>query len=250
MKIRSPLSVGSAHASAEVTLVKLAGRPVSRWAAKRVLVGRSIDRNAPARGRFTREQVDRILARTWQNYVELAPGAQAARLHTYGNRQNVLLGVLSLAIYQVLLAEGVEERYATELVTDLAWKVYEKWVVLPRFVARLATHDPQQRMNLMLRMFLRFPFSRPGYDWQARSEPGAFVLDVHRCPVRDYLKSQGQEKFMINSWCTLDFALAQVMTPGGRYQRPHTLSAGDSVCDMKWFAGQPDVAEVPGGPSR
>jgi hypothetical protein len=41
---------------------------------------------------------------------------------------------------------------------------------------------------------------------------------------------------MLRSWCTLDFALAQVMTTGGHYQRPHTLAAGDKLCDMKWFA--------------
>jgi len=30
------------------------------------------------------------------------------------------------------------------------------------------------------------------------------------------------------------FALAQVMVKGGRYEPPHTLSAGDSLCDMIW----------------
>lgn len=159
-----------------------------------------------------------------------------SRLKTRGNRQNVLLGVFSLAIFRALLAEDIDKPYATELVTDLAWKIYEKWVVLPRVAARFAHRDPQQQMNMMLRMFLRFPFSRPGYDWQARPEVGAFALDIYRCPVRDYLRSQGEEEFMRNSWCTLDFALAQAMTKGGHYQRPHTLTAGDRVCDMKWFA--------------
>jgi hypothetical protein len=31
-------------------------------------------------------------------------------------------------VLSALLAEGVEERYATELLTDLVWKVYAKWV--------------------------------------------------------------------------------------------------------------------------
>jgi len=42
--------------------------------------------------------------------------------------------------------------------------------------------------------FLRFPFSRPGYDWQARPGSGVFALDIYRCPVRDYLASQGEEE--------------------------------------------------------
>ena len=220
----------------QVTLVKIAVRPLARWAAKRALLGRYLDRNDPARGRITRDQMNRVLRRTWQAYDTLAPGAQAGRLKTQGNRLNVLLGVLSLAVWRALLAEGTGRPYATELVTDLAWKIYEKWIVLPRLAARLAHRDPQQQMNMMLGMFLRFPFSRPGYDWQARPGAGAFTLDIYRCPVRDYLASQGEEEFMRNSWCTLDFALAQAMTKGGRYQRPHTLTAGDRVCDMKWFA--------------
>jgi hypothetical protein len=243
-----------AGAPGEATLVKLTYRPVIRWAAKQALLGRCLDRTAPSNGRFTREQVERILHKTWQGYGALAPGAHVERLKTLGNRQNVLLGVLTLALYRALLAEGIQERYATELLTDLVWKVYAKWVAPLRLVARRVTDDPQQQMNLMLRMLLRYPFSRPGYDWQARLEPGAFALDIYRCPVYDYLKSQGADQFMLRSWCTLDFALAQVMTTGGHYQRPHTLAAGDKLCDMKWFAtpkpeaGGPD--SVPAATTR
>jgi hypothetical protein len=238
----------------EATLVKLTYRPVIRWAAKQAILGRCLDRTAPGKGRFTRAQVARVLQKTWQGYGALAPGAHLERLETLGSRHNVLLGVLTLAAYRALLAEGIEERYATELLTDLVWKVYAKWVVPLRLVARRVTDDPQQQMNLMLRMLLRYPFSRPGYDWQARLEPGAFALDIYRCPVYDYLKSQGADQFMLRSWCTLDFALAQVMTTGGHYQRPHTLAAGDKLCDMKWFAtpkperanGQSGGTESPG----
>jgi hypothetical protein len=28
------------------------------------------------------------------------------------------------------------------------------------------------------------------------------------------------------------------MVPGGRFERPHALSAGDPVCDMSWVAGE------------
>ena len=218
------------------TLVKLTYGPVIAWAAKRALVGRLVNPDAPTNGRFTRDQVERMLRKTWQGYAELAPGAHVERLQTLGSRQNVLLGVLTLACYRALLAEGVQERYATELLTDLVWKVYAQWVAPLRLVARRLTDDPQRQMNLMLRMFLRYPFGRPGYDWQARPEPGVFALDIYRCPVYDYLKSQGADQFMLRSWCTLDFALARVMTTGGHYQRPHTLAAGDKLCDMRWFA--------------
>jgi hypothetical protein len=57
-------------------------------------------------------------------------------------------------------------------------------------------------------------------------------------PIFEYFKTQGEEalEFFRNSWCTLDFPLAEFMVKGGRYERPHTLSAGDNVCDMRWIA--------------
>jgi hypothetical protein len=235
-KLRGERVVG---APLEATLVKLAYKRAGRWAGKQVLLGRYVDREAPEKGRITNEQFERVLARTWDNYDELAPGAHIERIETPGSRQNVLLGVFSLAIYRALLAEGIEQSYATELVADLAWKVYEKWIVAPRFVARLKGGNPQEQMNSMLRMFLRFPFNRPGYEWKVNSGPDSMGIDFYRCPVRDYLASEGEEEFMRNTWCTLDFALAQAMVRGGRYERPRTLSAGDNLCEMKWFAGAP-----------
>ena len=105
-----------------------------------------------------------------------------------------------------------------------------------RSIARLLARDPQKQVNLILRMSLRYPFGRPGYDWTAREAPNAYLVDFHRCPVHDYFRSQGEEavEFFRNSWCTLDFAVAEVMVKGGAYERTRTLSAGDSVCDMKW----------------
>ncbi|HZD69942.1 MAG TPA: hypothetical protein VFA45_13875 [Actinomycetes bacterium] len=118
-----------------------------------------------------------------------------------------------------------------------------KWIVLPRLIARVAKNAPQEQMNLMLRMWLRFPFTRPDYDWRARVEPRVLRWTSIAARCMTSLKSQGEEEFMRNSLCTLDFALAQVMTDGGSYQRPHTLSAGDRMCDMKWFATTPQAAD-------
>lgn len=217
---------------------------IFRWAAYRAVMGRYIDRHQPNKGRFTRHDIDRILERTWRNFDELLPGAHLERLETLGNKQNVMLGVVSLAMIRAFLAAGIDKEYAVELFTDLGWKFYELWIVPLRFIARLETRDSQKQMDIMLRMFLRYPFSRPGYDWKILPEKGTFAVDIYRCPVHDYFKAIGKEEenTFLKSWCTLDFALAQVMTKGGYYERPHTLSAGDKLCDMKWF-GKPEVVK-------
>ena len=223
------------HAPILATYTKLAYKPIVKWAANRVLKGRNLDRTDPHQGRFTEFDVSRILDRTWHTYDELAPAAGVEELKTLGNRQNVLLGVATYALYQALLAEGIQKEYCTELLTDVVWKGYETWIFLPRAMARLLAREPQKQMEMMLRMFLRYPFSRPGYDWKFQPESDRVTLDFYRCPVHDYFKARGEEEVFRNSWCTLDFALAQVMTKDGRYERPHTLSAGDDRCDMKWY---------------
>lgn len=225
------------------TYVKVLYKPIVKKSASRILKGRYLDRGQPNKGRFTQIDVNRILDKTWRYYDELAPTAHVERLKTLGNRQNRLLGVISHALYRALMDEGLEEVYATELVSDWMWVIYQQWVVFPRAIARLLTRDPQKQMNLMLRMFLRFPFSAPGYDSENSVEKDVFALDIYRCPVHDYFKAQGEEEFMLNSWCTQDFALAQAMTKGGSYERPHTLPAGDKVCDMKWY-GRPKIKEA------
>jgi hypothetical protein len=212
-----------------------------RWAGKRALVGRYVDRQHPHQGRFTVTDLNRILNGMLHHFETLLPKANIGRFKTLGSRINVLLSVASLAMYRALLEEEIERDYAIELFTGVAWKVYEKFVVVPRLLARLTTRDPQERMNFMLLAFLRFPFNRPGYQWKVKSqEEGlqgqALQIDFYRCPVRDYFHEMGEEDFLLNSWCTLDFALAQAMVKGGHYERPHTLSAGDPLCDMTWSA--------------
>jgi len=36
------------------------------------------------------------------------------------------------------------------------------------------------------------------------------------------------------AYCTYDYAVAEYLVEGVTYQREHTLSEGDEVCDMRW----------------
>jgi len=112
-------------------------------------------------GRFDRKRIDTIIGQTWQKLKQMLSGAQLDQLKTMGNRQNVFLAVVTLAAYRSFLEAGVEKEYATELISDVAWKVYLSWIPLLRFIARLFTRDPQEQMNFILRIFWRYPFSRP-----------------------------------------------------------------------------------------
>jgi len=116
------------------------------------------------------------------------------------------MGIFTLAHYQALPPVVDDKAYATTLATDFCWRGYEQSIGPSRLLARLVTRDPQKQMNLMMRMGLRYPFSRPDYDWKVHPDPDAFSVDFYRCPVFDYFKTQGEEavEFFRNSWCTLE----------------------------------------------
>ncbi len=217
-------------------------RRVVRKVARKAMVGRYLDRNETRRGRFTREDVDRVLEGMWPKFERLLADAHLERWEARGNRQNVTLAALSLATFRALLEFGVERDYAIELFSDVGWVVYQRLLRLPRFVARLASRDPQKRMNRILRRLLRYPFSPPGYKRRWWLDRDRFCVDIYRCPPYEFIKENGEEgdaEFFYKTWCTYDDALAQAIVKGGYYERPHTLSRGDDVCDMRWYARRP-----------
>lgn len=209
-------------------------------AAHQVMEGRYIDRRRPQKRRFTRQQVNRFLDQTWRNVDNLLPEARLDQLESLGNRQNVFMAVASLAGYRALLAEGIEPEYATELFSDIGWKIYASFLPPLRFLAHLRYRQPQKQVSFILRAFMRYPFNQPGYQGKASQEADHFRTDWTRCAPFEYVKAHGREGelgFFFKTWCMYDWALAQIMTDGGRYEREHTLSDGDDVCDMRWYAG-------------
>jgi len=214
------------------TLIKTIFRPTIKRAARAGLVGRKRDRNSPEKGRFTRAEVDNILKQVWQSYDQLAPLVpQEPKL---GNRMNMLLACMSLAFFRVLMATGVEREYAIDLFGDAAWKVYTTWGRLPIFVARLLTRDPRKRIQISVNMFLRFPFTPPGYIFERLPSSEGISFDMQRCPVAEYFQKQEASDLCVGTWCNLDFALAEMW--GGRLERTETLAAGHARCDFRFKA--------------
>lgn len=229
-------------------------RRLSKDVLLQILEGRLRERDAPTEGRFLRLDVLEIHKETWKLVTELLPEARLEKLPNVGNRHNVYLAVLTIALYQALLESGVARDYAIELLGDIGWKLYSRFLAIPKFVARLLTRDPQKMMNIVLRMMLRFPFSapgRPGYEVEAwEAEDGSLKTYWTFCPpfafVDQYLaghEDRGEREAFIRTWCRFDWAFAQAIMEGtgqpGWYERPHTLSEGDNVCDMCWAARAP-----------
>lgn len=136
-------------------LLRLIYQPVIGRDAIAGLVGRNRDRAQPAKGRFTHADVQAMLAQVWKEYDQLAPKVQ--KIPAPGNQMNLYLSCVTFCCFQTLLGLGIERNYAIELISDMAWKVYEKWGAIPFMFARLRNRDPRGRMRFAVNAFFAIP---------------------------------------------------------------------------------------------
>jgi hypothetical protein len=153
----------------------------------------------------------------------------------------VFCGVLSLALYRTLRNEGLTHSYATLLVADVIWKLYVLGVKILWFITLLITREPQKRLNYVLCVLCKYPFNTDpkGYQFKLKIMPDHLSIDFTQCVVHQFMKSIGTEEeleFFRKNWCLYDFALPSYLIKVGVYEREHTLSHGDNICDMKWYA--------------
>jgi len=207
----------------------------------RVLKGRYISIEEPSKGRFSKRKLKEIYEKIKRekNKLQLKPEAVLCKSH--GNRLMVYCGALSLAAYRGMRNEGLSHQYATLLVADVVWKLYILGAKAVWIVTRLISSIPQKRLNIALRILCKYPFNADpaGYQFTLHTMPDHLATDFTQCAVHQYMKITGSDEemdFFRNSWCRYDFALPGYLIKGGHYKRKHTLSHGDSVCDMKWYA--------------
>jgi hypothetical protein len=228
-------------------LVKVFYRPWTRHVARRVLVGRVRARDAPQRGRFTRDDIDALLAVAWRRYGDRAPAL--AKQPTAGSAMNVRLACFTLSFFEALLAKGIGREYAIELVTDAAWGVYALWGRLASKVARLRRGKGSALGFAMTArggsaggVSLSFPFNAPGYRIKAVRVERGTGFDVVHCPVATYFREHGAVDLCVASWCNLDYALGEITHQ--KLVRTLTLVQGNGHCDFRVLPAETAEAQA------
>ena len=234
----------SARARAALRMLQ----PLLRRSLRRHLGGRVIDPDDEARGRFLRADVDRVAEHFAEEAAAMLSASSVDDLPTRGSRLNVVLTVLTMALYRALAREELTRDHAIDLTADIVWHFYAIGGRTVRVVAGFRHRDPHERMVAALRLLLRFPFAAPGrpaYEVSTSDEGDAFLTTWTWCPphafVRDLIDAEGDggelEAFR-RTWCSFDWAFNDLLAGGqGTYTRPHTMSDGDPMCDMTWRVG-------------
>ncbi|MFW9961119.1 MAG: L-2-amino-thiazoline-4-carboxylic acid hydrolase [Candidatus Thorarchaeota archaeon] len=234
------------ESTALASLIKRIARR-GAWNAKKktvfqVLTPRCRQDGKPEYGRFTSGEIKRVVSQAESNIKELM--RYFIDFNKLGNYLNEYGGLIDLAIYRALREEDIESDYAMSLIGDMIWQARRNAKgLIPVYdpmrlrLARLRAKDPMDFLEKRLKDGIKFPYSEPGYRIKLYKDRDMHCMDIYSCPVYDFYKQFGEEEMTLfgRTWCTFDYAVAQILVEGGRYKREHTLSDGDDVCDMRWF---------------
>ncbi|MFE8069988.1 AarF/UbiB family protein [Marinobacteraceae bacterium S3BR75-40.1] len=185
-------------------------------------------------------QCDEILEAVWERYYALEPDLPVAA--TFGATFTTHLALVPLAVFEVLRDHGIERQRAYDIIYDAGWRLYTHMGEPPLLVAGAYTRDPAKRLRIATDLFRFFPFGEPGYQWEdVEGPPHVVGFDCVRCPVAEFFARHNESELCVNTWCNLDFPLAEKW--GGRLERTGTIASGAERCDFRWHADE----QRPGG---
>ena len=177
---------------------------------------------------YTDAQVDEIISRTWLRYLDLEPSIPIQK--TLGARFTVHAAAAMIALYEALTAT---KENAANLIYQIGWEVYTVMGDLPWFAGGAFTQDGFQRLKVATDAFRSFPFGSPAYLWQdVDAGAGVVGFDCVRCPVAEYFASHNQSELCVQTFCKLDFPLAEQWE--ATLERTGTIASGAPQCDFRW----------------
>ena len=187
------------------------------------------------RNRFGSRRARGIIDEAFRRY--LAEASKLPAEQSIGGRMMVHCAGVTAALYRVLVDEGLGLVDAREQTARVTAAIYEQMAEIPWLVAKLSGRSPHARLKRATDAFRRFPFSAPAYLIQdVAADEQTVAFDVRRCPVAEYFRAQGLADLCVESWCNLDFPLAEKW--GARLERTTTLARGGQRCDFRWRVRQ------------
>ncbi|MGJ5619085.1 hypothetical protein [Sulfitobacter sp. MF3-043] len=133
--------------------------------------------------------------------------------------------------------------------TDIGWDRYCRMLGLASLLSRIVSLDPARRLRWSIRGLLIFPFGpvgAPGCETPVFRDGDDLHTHFTHCLSQTFARTiaarrEDPELFEAfrQNWCRYHWPGADLIAADGmrgHYLRPHTLSAGDPVCDLGWNA--------------
>lgn len=180
---------------------------------------------------FNKKEVREILKSYWKDYQQLKKDVPS--MPTLGGSVMVNLAAMSTAFYNSLLKKNKTKEEVTNIFYSIAWKVYKIMGRNTWYLTRLSGNKTYSRLKCATNLFRTFPFNSPSYLWEdIQTTKETVSFNCIRCPVAEYFKTKDLSEFCVQTWCALDFPLAQMWE--SQLDRNNTIAGGAEECDFRW----------------
>ncbi len=185
-----------------------------------------------------RQGVETVRAEIWRRF-ESGSGSLPDQ-GSAGASIMVRVAALTVALYRVLLEEGLPRRKAQELTAEVSWRVIRRLAAVSWEGAKPARgRDPMGRVRHLMHLLMRFPYGEPGYTThQPESGETSAVFQVQHCPVAAHFAQEDLAELCGTTFCDIEVRLADEW--GVELERPRTLGQGGTRCSF-CFRPAPDA---------
>ncbi len=182
--------------------------------------------------RLSSEAISVLYQDMWANYK--IGVADLEKQETLGSTLMVRLSLLTLTVFEQLLARDFPHDEAIQLTARMIWIVYEKITDKFWVFTRIFSRKPMKRVRKVMNFFIKFfPYQSPGYEMEiVRADDAEYAFNVHKCPAANYFRKHGRGDLCVASWCDLDYPLADKW--GVALKRDKMLAKGDMLCNFQF----------------
>lgn len=178
------------------------------------------------------ERLIGLFEQIWDRYYELEPSITIQP--NLGAVFTTHLAAVTLAMHDILLRHGISPAESYQIIYEIGWRFYTQMAEPPLLIASAFARDPRKRLKIATDLFRRFPFGPPSYQWRdLPSADGAIAFDCTKCPVAEFFGTHDTSELCVQTWCRLDFPLAEKW--GGQLRLTGTIASGARRCDFRWY---------------
>jgi hypothetical protein len=176
-----------------------------------------------------------LMAHVQQRYRELIQQgitfeSRALQMHL---RENILPG---LALYQTLLADGLDQEAALAQVDRLYATQYQTDGTNLQRLGLVNKYLPKRFdiFKWLVRNIMDRGFPSPGFELDyIPEEENRLGFDIHRCFYLDMFTYYGAPE-LTPAFCKIDDFTMSVLLPEIQWRRSGTLGTGATHCDFRW----------------
>jgi L-2-amino-thiazoline-4-carboxylic acid hydrolase-like protein len=184
---------------------------------------------------FSKGEINELLSVYWKRYLKLK--TDVPTMPTIGGSVAIHLAAMSTAFYEELISRKISEQETTQIFYDIAWKVYKKMGKFSWWIAGIGNQESHSRLLKATQLFRAFPFNSPSYNWEDVQTNNKVVgFNCTKCPVAEYFQEKNMSKFCVNTWCKLDYPLAELWN--SKLERSGSIASGAEICDFRWIANE------------